>query len=103
MSDFQYLKPSERILSLKNKTLSSVRYLSIEQAKIITRVYQKNEDLPVIFKRSEALAASLSEMPIAIDPEEFIVGNRTPDSRAGVVFPEAGINWLDKVIESMAG
>ena len=103
MSDFQYLKPSERILSLKNKTLSSVRYLSIEQAKIITRVYQKNEDLPVIFKRSEALAASLSEMPIAIDPEEFIVGNRTPDIRAGVVFPEAGINWLVNEIESLAG
>lgn len=101
--DFQYLKPSERILSLKNKTLSSVRYLSIEQAKIITRVYQKNEDLPVILKRSEALAASLSEMPIAIDPEEFIVGNRTPDIRAGVVFPEAGINWLVNEIESLAG
>lgn len=98
---FQYLKPSERILSLKNKTLSSVRYLSIEQAKIITRVYIKNEDLPVILKRSEALAASLSEMPIAIDPEELIVGNRTPDSRAGVVFPEAGINWLVNEIESL--
>ena len=103
MPDFQYLKPSERILSLKNKTLSSVRYLSIEQAKIITRVYQKNEDLPVILKRSEALAASLSEMPIAIDPEELIVGNRTPDIRAGVVFPEAGINWLVNEIDSLPG
>ena len=40
-------------------------------------------------------------MPIAIDPEELIVGNRTPDIRAGVVFPEAGINWLLNEFENI--
>jgi formate C-acetyltransferase len=99
--DFQNLKPSDRILSLKKKTLDSKRYLSIEQAKIITQVYQQNEDLPAILKRSFALAESLSEIPINIDPEELIVGNRTPDIRAGVVFPEAGINWLVNEIETL--
>lgn len=99
--EFQHIQASERILSLRNKTLSSIRYLSIEQAKIITRVYQQNEGLPVILKRSEALAKSLSEMSITIDPEEFIVGNRTPDIRAGVVFPEAGIRWLVNEIETL--
>jgi formate C-acetyltransferase len=99
--EFQNLKPSERILSLKNKTLTAVRYLSIEQAKIITKVYKENEDLPVILKRAESLARSLSEMSIAIDPEELIVGNRTPDNRAGVVFPEAGLNWLVNEIETL--
>jgi len=94
-------KVSERIISLKNKTMSCERYLSIEQAKIITRVYQENEDLPVILKRAKALAQSLIEMPIAIDQEELIVGNRTPDIRAGVVFPEAGINWLKNEIETL--
>jgi len=93
--------PTARIVSLKNKTLSSVRYLSIEQAKIITRIYQENENLPVILKRAKALSASLSGMQITIDPEELIVGNRTPENRAGVVFPEAGINWLKKEIESL--
>jgi formate C-acetyltransferase len=99
--DFQNLKPSDRILSLRKKTLSAKRYLSIEQAKLITQVYQQYEDLPVILKRSEALAKSLIEMPIAIDPEEIIAGNRTPDIRAGVVFPEAGINWLVDEIETL--
>src|SRR5512133_1286748 len=94
-------KPSERIISLRNKTMSGDRYLSIEQAKIITRVYQQNEDLPVILKRATALALSLSEIPIAIDPEEFIVGNRTPDNRAGVMFPESGLRWLLNEIESL--
>jgi len=99
--EIQNLKPTPRILSLKNKTLNSERYLSIEQAKIITRIYQENESLPVNIKRAKALAASLLEMPIAIDPEELIIGNRTPDNRAGVVFPEAGINWLMKEIDSL--
>jgi pyruvate formate-lyase/glycerol dehydratase family glycyl radical enzyme len=101
ISDLNILEPSERILSLRNKTISAVRYLSIDQAKIITRIYQENENLPVNIKRAKALAASLSEMPIAIDPEELIIGNRTPDAREGVVFPEAGISWLVKEIETM--
>jgi formate C-acetyltransferase len=101
ISNYQILKASDRVLSLKKKTLSAKRFLSIDQAKIITRVYKQNEDIPVIIKRSEALAASLSEMPVTIDPEEYIVGNRTPDIRAGVVFPEAGISWLAHEIETL--
>jgi pyruvate formate-lyase/glycerol dehydratase family glycyl radical enzyme len=93
--------PSERILSLKEKTVNFKRYLSLEQAKIITNAYQENENLPVILKRANALAKSLLEMPIAIDPQELIVGNRTPDIRAGVVFPEAGISWLSKEIKTL--
>jgi pyruvate formate-lyase/glycerol dehydratase family glycyl radical enzyme len=102
ISDSYNLKsPTARILSLKNKTLSSDRFLSIEQAKIITRTYQQNEDLPVSIRRALSLANSLNEMPISIDPEELIVGNRTPDIRAGIVFPEAGISWLHKEIDSL--
>lgn len=101
ISEIPNIKSTSRILSLRNKTLSSPRYLSIEQAKIITRIYKENEFLPVNLKRAKALAASLMEMPIAIDPEELIVGNRTPDIRAGVVFPEAGINWLVKEIDTL--
>lgn len=99
--NFQNQKPTERIISLRKRTLSSVRYLSIEQAKIITRVYQLYEKLPVILKRSNALAESLLEIPIDIDSEELIVGNRTPDMRAGVVFPEAGLNWLVNEIDTL--
>ncbi|MBK7627670.1 MAG: formate C-acetyltransferase/glycerol dehydratase family glycyl radical enzyme [Bacteroidales bacterium] len=94
-------KPTERIISLKKKTLDASRFLSIEQAKIITRIYRENEDLPVIMKRALALSEALCKMSISIDPEELIVGNRTPDIRAGVVFPEAGITWLINEIDSL--
>jgi pyruvate formate-lyase/glycerol dehydratase family glycyl radical enzyme len=95
------IKPSNRIISLRNKTLSATRSLSLEQAKIITEVYRNNTDIPVILKRAKALEQSLLRMPVAIDNEELIVGNRTPDIRAGVVFPEAGINWLKREIETL--
>ena len=95
------IKPTHRILSLREKTFSATRYLSIEQAKIITRIYQENENLPVILKRAKSLAQSLLEIRITIDPEELIVGNRTPDIRAGVVFPEAGLSWLFREIEML--
>ncbi len=103
IKDLQNIKPTARVLSLRGKTISAIRYLSIEQAKIITRVYQEYETLPVILKRAISLAQSVSEMPIAIDPEEMIVGNRTPDIRAGVVFPEAGLSWLANEIETLPG
>ncbi len=90
-----------RIRMLRQRTLSAKRFLSLEQAKIITRVYKENENLPVCLKRAAALAASLREMPLAIDPEELITGNRTPGIRSGVVFPEAGISWLGTEIETL--
>lgn len=95
------LRMTDRIKSLREKTVSEKRFLSVEQALIITRVYQENPDDPVIIKRAKALAASLREMPVAVDPEEIIVGNRTPGIRSGVVFPEAGISWLAKEIETL--
>jgi pyruvate formate-lyase/glycerol dehydratase family glycyl radical enzyme len=92
---------TERIQSLRNKTLNAERFLSIEQAGIITSAYRINEGLPVMKRRALALAQSLSEISIFIDPEELIAGNRTPGIRAGVVFPEAGISWLEKEIETL--
>lgn len=93
---------TNRILSLKQKTLSAERFLSLDQAKIITRVYRENDQLPVILKRAIALSCSLLEMPVNIDPQELLAGNRTPDIRAGVVFPEAGISWIKDELDTLA-
>ena len=101
MEDIINLQVTERIISLRQKTLTAERFLSIEQAKIITRIYREFEDDPIILKRARSLSASLRDMSIAIDPEELIVGNRTPDIRAGVVFPEAGISWIKKELSSL--
>ena len=97
----QDLLRTSRISSLKEKTFSFPRYLSVEQARIITKVYRENPGLSLVLKRATALARSLAEMPVSIDPEELIVGNRTPGIRAGVVFPEAGISWIARELDTI--
>jgi formate C-acetyltransferase len=95
------LAPTARILGLKERMLSEPRYLSLEQALIITEVYQRNEAASVSVKRALSLAEAMRRIAIGIDPEELLVGNRTQGVRAGVVFPEAGISWIDKEIEGL--
>lgn len=94
-------RPSERILSLKNKMFDEKRFMSLEQAHIITESYKKNEALSTAKKRAHSLAAAMELLHISIDAQELIVGNRTAGVRAGVVFPESGISWIDKEIETL--
>lgn len=103
ISNIRNTEPSDRIKSLRTKTLSAERYLSLDQAKIITRIYQENEHDPVILKRAKSLSHCLLEIPISIDPEELIAGNRTPGIRSGIVFPEAGLNWVSDELDSLHG
>ena len=90
------LKNNERIEILKKRMLEAPRYASIEQARIITRVYKENEELSTPKKRALSLAAALRELEIGVEPEELIVGNRTKGVRYGVVFPESGCSWIDR-------
>lgn len=90
-----------RIEILKKKMLEAPRYASIEQARIITRIYKNNESLSVPKKRALSLAAALRELEIAIEPEELIVGNRTSGVRTGVIFPESGCSWIHEEFESL--
>ena len=95
------LTQSERTKSLKAMLYDEKRYASIEQARIVTEVYRKNPDKPVNLLRAEALKAALERIQIRIDPGEIIVGNRTAGIRAGVIFPESGLSWVDKEIETL--
>ena len=95
------LYQTKRISKLKEKMLSSKRYASIEQARIITRVYQENEKLSIPKKRALSLKAALEELEISVENEELIVGNRTKGVRYGVVFPESGCSWINQEFETL--
>jgi len=90
-----------RIASLKEQMLAEPRFATIEQAKIVTESHKLTEDQPRCIQRAEALKAALSRITIRIEPDERIVGNRTPGVRGGVVFPETGASWVDKEFESL--
>ena len=95
------LSRPERIAVLKEQMLAEPRYATIEQAMIVTESHKMTEDQPRCIQRAEALKAALSRITIRIEPEERIVGNRTPGVRGGVVFPETGASWVDKEFESL--
>ncbi len=95
------MKIEEEILSLKNKIMGEERIVSMEQAVSITRSYKENPGDPVVLQRAKAFSRSLEEIPVRIDPEERIVGNRTPGIRSGVVFPEAGLSWLEREFDTL--
>ncbi|HWR11363.1 MAG TPA: formate C-acetyltransferase/glycerol dehydratase family glycyl radical enzyme [Rectinemataceae bacterium] len=95
------LKSSQRIMALKRRMLDEPRYLSVEQAKIVTEYYRENPDKPRNIQRAESLAEVMRTIRIRIDPLELVVGNRTAGVRAGVVSPDAGISWVDDEIENL--
>ena len=95
------IPPFPRVEALKAAMLAEPRFVSIEQAKIITRVYRQTENEPVCIRRAMALKAALEEIEIRIEPGELIVGNRTKGVRHGVVFPETGASWVDREFESL--
>lgn len=95
------LYETNRIKILKDKMLNSKRYASIEQARIITRVYQENESLSIPKKRALSLKKALEEIEISVEAEELIVGNRTKGVRYGVVFPESGCSWVNQEFETL--
>ena len=90
-----------RIQHLKARMFEEKRYASIEQARIITKVYQAHEGDSIPKKRALALKASLEKIEIGFDREELIVGNRTKGVRAGVVFPESGSSWVNREFETL--
>lgn len=95
------LEQTPRITLLKEKMLNEPRYVLIEQARIITRIYQENESLSIPKKRALSLKAALEELEIGVEKEELIVGNRTKGVRYGVVFPESGCSWVNKEFETL--
>lgn len=92
---------TKRINVLKKRMLDAPRYASIEQARIITRIYQENENLSIPKKRALSLKAALEQLEIGVEKEELIVGNRTKGVRYGVIFPESGCSWVNKEFETL--
>lgn len=90
-----------RIAAMKEKTLAAKRILSTEQARIITETYASHAGEPRSLLRARAFAESARKIRIAIEPGELVVGNRTVELRAGVVFPESGIAWILRELDTI--
>jgi formate C-acetyltransferase len=103
LDEIRQLPISPRIELLKRQTLQEERFVSIEQARLITETYREYPNEPRNIQRARSLDKALTGISIRIDPDELVVGNRTSGIRAGVVFPEAGVEWIDHEIDGFPG
>lgn len=73
-----------------------------ERAEAYTKIYQENEDKPVIVQRALALQYHLQTRSIWIKHNELIVGNQASKVRAAPIFPEYTVRWIEAEIDDLA-
>lgn len=74
--------------------------LTSERARLVTESYKETIGEPIIIRRAKALKKILSEMTIYIKNWELIVGNLGPEPVSAPVFPEGGVDFILKEIDT---
>jgi len=93
---------STRTEMLKKYIMGNRPKLCVERARIITKAYKETESLPPIIRRAKALEKILDEMSIYINPDSFIVGNLGSAPRVAPIFPEMGVDFIEKELETFS-
>ena len=90
---------TSRIERLKKRLLNTTPSVDINRARLITQAYQEALGEPIVLVRGKAMHRIFSEIPIAIYPDELIVGSPTVEPRAAQLFPEVQAGWLDQELD----
>jgi|TARA_Y100000310_G_C20693265_1_gene823780 formate C-acetyltransferase len=80
-------EPTLRIKKLKDAFLKLESTVTIDRARIETRILQQNAGEPMVTRRAKAFAAIVREMPIHIDPDQLLVGYVDSGPYPAHVFP----------------
>jgi formate C-acetyltransferase len=90
----QLREVSPPISRLKEKIRNSPLKIFLQRSLLYIESFKKTEREPVIIRRAKALKHILENMTIRIDPDEIIVGGRTPYPRMGLPSTEGDVGWL---------
>ncbi|MHB1315936.1 MAG: glycyl radical protein [Christensenellales bacterium] len=85
---------SGRITSLREAILSAKRYICLERIRIVTDVYKKNPQMPVVVKRALALKEILENMSVYIPKGDLLAANHASRWCAAPIFPEYSVHWI---------
>ncbi|AVM68704.1 formate C-acetyltransferase/glycerol dehydratase family glycyl radical enzyme [Lachnospiraceae bacterium oral taxon 500] len=91
----------DRVIFLKKYMMKQPRYLSCEQARIITEANRKHQGKTEILVRAWELREAMEKIAIEILPQELIVGNRSTGVKSGIVYPRCGLLWIDDELETL--
>ena len=87
---------------LREKIIGVTPQLCPERARYYTQVWREHEELPVPIRRAHAFKAVLENQSVFIAPEELIVGNQAGRPIAAPVFPEYGMAWMEKELDTLS-
>ena len=84
------MKPTPRVERLREAYLSAKPAVSIDRARIETRVMKATEGEPMVTRRAKVFAAVVKEMPVNIYPDELLVGYTHVKPRSISISPADG-------------
>jgi formate C-acetyltransferase len=86
---------NERVRRLREATLETKPWLSIERAALLTEFYRQDKTASVPIRRARAFRHLMENKEIYIGKEELIVGERGPAPKGTPTFPELCCHSLD--------
>lgn len=96
-----HFEASEKINKLKNRLIDTRPILCSERAILATEAYQETENEPYIMRRARVIEKILNNISINILSHELIVGLFTEVQRGAPIYPETGIFWLERELDSI--
>lgn len=90
---------SGRHARIRQRLIDKPREIDLVRARLATESYRQTEGEPMAVRRAKMLLHLVRQMPIAIHPDEVIVGNRSLLPRMGVIAPEGAVNWIDAELD----
>jgi pyruvate formate-lyase/glycerol dehydratase family glycyl radical enzyme len=97
----QHRQVSGSIALLRERIRKSPLQMTLERSLLYRKSYGKTGELPVVIRRARMLEHVLSNMTIRIEPQEILVGGRTPYPRMGIPATEGDVEWLSKELDSL--
>jgi len=86
---------NERVVKLREATLETKPWISIERAALMTDFYVHDKSASAPIRRARALQHLMEHKTIYIGPEELIVGERGPAPKGVPTFPELCCHSLE--------
>lgn len=97
-----FSQPTDRIKALRAGIYAATPTVEADRAELVTASYKETEGMPIILRRAKAVEKILTEIPIALRPQELIVGSLTVSVHGCQIYPEFSFDWVEKEFDTMA-
>lgn len=91
-----------RVERIKQRLLTTARWLDVERARLTTEAYRATEGEPMARRRAKLVLHLARTMSLTIHPDEIIIGNRSLLPRMGVIAPEGAVDWVDRELDKLS-